>query len=59
MVQANSCLIALRAILERISTAGESENRFVKLNVSTKGMRIIDKLGIEKVMEIIKEKEGN
>ena len=28
----------------------ESEKRFVKLRVSTKGMRIIDKLGIEKVL---------
>jgi len=29
----------------------ESEKRFVKLRVSTKGMRIIDKHGIEKVLE--------
>jgi len=28
----------------------ESENRWVKLRVSTKGMRIIDKNGIETVM---------
>lgn len=28
----------------------ESENRFVKLRVSTKGMRIIDKRGIDKVV---------
>ena len=28
----------------------ESEKRFVKLRVSTKGMRIIDKLGIDKVL---------
>lgn len=28
----------------------ESEKRFVKLRVSTKGMRIIDKLGIESVL---------
>ena len=28
----------------------EGEKRFVKLRVSTKGMRIIDKLGIEKVL---------
>ena len=28
----------------------ESENRFVKLKVSSKGMRIIDKLGIETVL---------
>lgn len=28
----------------------ESENRFVRLRVSSKGMRIIDKHGIEKVL---------
>ena len=28
----------------------ESENHFVRLRVSTKGMRIIDKLGIDKVL---------
>jgi ribosomal protein L28 len=28
----------------------EGEKRFVKLRVSTKGMRIIDKLGIEAVL---------
>lgn len=28
----------------------ESENRFIRLRVSTKGMRIIDKLGIDKVL---------
>ena len=28
----------------------ESENRFVSLRVSTKGMRTIDKLGIDKVL---------
>ena len=28
----------------------ESEKRFVRLRVSSKGMRIIDKLGIEKVL---------
>ena len=28
----------------------ESENRFVRLRVSTKGMRIIDKHGIDKVL---------
>lgn len=28
----------------------ESENKFVKLRLSTKGMRIIDKLGIDKVL---------
>ncbi len=30
----------------------ESENRFVKLRVSAKGMRIIDKLGIDQVVAI-------
>lgn len=29
----------------------ESEKRFVKLRISTKGMRIIDKHGIESVLE--------
>ena len=28
----------------------ESENKFFKLKLSTKGMRIIDKLGIDKVL---------
>lgn len=28
----------------------ESENRFIKLRVSAKGMRIIDKRGIEEVV---------
>jgi large subunit ribosomal protein L28 len=32
----------------------ESEKRYVKLRVSTKGMRIIDKHGIEKVLQDIK-----
>jgi large subunit ribosomal protein L28 len=32
----------------------ESENRFVRLRVSGKGMRIIDKLGIDKVLEDIR-----
>ena len=32
----------------------EAEKRFVKLKISTKGMRIIDKLGIEKVLEKIR-----
>lgn len=31
-----------------------SEARFIKLNISAKGLRIIDKLGIEKVLERIK-----
>ena len=28
----------------------ESENRFIKLKVSAKGMRVIDKLGIDEVL---------
>ena len=34
----------------------ESENRFVKLRLSAKGMRIIDKLGIDNVLANIREK---
>ncbi|RMD82399.1 MAG: 50S ribosomal protein L28 [Candidatus Dadabacteria bacterium] len=34
----------------------ESEQRFVRLRVSTKGMRIIDKLGIEKVLADIRKR---
>ena len=34
----------------------ESENRFVKLRLSTKGMRIIDKLGIDSVLADIRDK---
>ena len=34
----------------------ESENRFVKLRVSAKGMRIIYKLGIEQVVTDIRSK---
>ena len=33
----------------------ESEKRFVKLRVSTKGMRIIDKLGIDAVLTDIRK----
>jgi len=32
----------------------DSEHRFVRLRVSSKGMRIIDKLGIEKVIANIR-----
>lgn len=32
----------------------ESEQRFIKLKVSAKGMRIIDRLGIDKVLERIR-----
>ncbi|NKB34624.1 MAG: 50S ribosomal protein L28 [Pseudomonadales bacterium] len=34
----------------------ESEKRFVKLRVSTKGMRIIDKLGIDAVLADVRAK---
>lgn len=34
----------------------EEENRFVTLRVSTRGMRIIDKLGIKTVLEKIRER---
>ncbi|WP_423063487.1 50S ribosomal protein L28 [Candidiatus Paracoxiella cheracis] len=35
----------------------QSEKRFVTLTVSSKGMRIIDKLGIETVLEKIRTRE--
>jgi large subunit ribosomal protein L28 len=35
-----------------------SENRFVTLKVSMKGLRTIDKLGIEAVLAIIKKNEA-
>lgn len=34
----------------------ESENRFVRLKVSTKGMRIIDKLGIDAVLSDMRKR---
>ncbi len=34
----------------------ESEKRFVRLRVSTKGLRIIDKLGIEAVLETLRKR---
>ena len=34
----------------------ESENRFIKLRLSAKGMRIIDKLGIDNVLTNIRGK---
>lgn len=34
----------------------ESENRFVKLRVSAKGMRIIDKKGIDDVLKMIRHR---
>lgn len=33
----------------------ESENRFVSLKISTKGIRIIDKLGIDVVLQRLRE----
>ncbi len=35
----------------------EAEKRFVKLRVSMKGLRIIDKLGIEEVLKRIEERK--
>jgi large subunit ribosomal protein L28 len=32
----------------------ESENRWVKLKISTKGLRIIDKLGIDQVLSDVR-----
>ena len=34
----------------------QSENRFVKLQVSTKGLRIIDKLGIDQVLSDMRKR---
>lgn len=34
----------------------ESEKRFVKLRLSTKGMRIIDKLGIDAVLKDVRSR---
>ena len=34
----------------------QSEKRFVKLNVSTKGLRIIDKLGIDQVLADLRKR---
>lgn len=34
-----------------------SQARYITLNVSTKGMRIIDKLGIEAVLKTIKQRK--
>lgn len=34
----------------------ESEKKWVKLKISTKGMRIIDKIGITKVLEKLRAK---
>ncbi len=35
----------------------EAEKRYVKLKVSAKGMRIIDKYGIEKVLQDMKDRK--
>ncbi len=37
----------------------ENEKRFVKLKVSRKGLRIIDKLGIEQVVKNLRERGEN
>lgn len=37
----------------------QSESRWVRLRVSTKGMRIIDKVGIEKVLADIRTRGEN
>ena len=34
----------------------EEENRFVTLKISTKGQRIMDKLGVYKVLEMLRAK---
>ena len=34
----------------------EAENRFIRLKVSAKGMRIIDKLGIQTVLKKIRDR---
>jgi large subunit ribosomal protein L28 len=34
-----------------------SENRYITMKVSANGLRTIDKLGIEKVLEMIKDKK--
>lgn len=34
----------------------EEENRFVSLRISTKGQRIMDKLGVYKVLEMLRAK---
>ncbi len=37
----------------------ESENRFVRLRISSKGMRIIDKYGIDKVLADLRARGAN
>ncbi|HLB57444.1 MAG: 50S ribosomal protein L28 [Gammaproteobacteria bacterium RIFCSPHIGHO2_02_FULL_42_13] len=36
----------------------EAEKRFIKLRVSQKGLRTIDKLGLEKVLENIRKRKS-
>jgi large subunit ribosomal protein L28 len=36
----------------------ESENRWVRLRVSSKGLRVIDKLGIDEVLAQIRGRDG-
>jgi large subunit ribosomal protein L28 len=36
----------------------ENENRFIKLRVSAKGMRVIDKKGIDQVLADIRQRDG-
>lgn len=34
----------------------EEENRFIKLKISAKGMRIIDKLGVKAIVDMLRKK---
>ena len=34
----------------------EEENRYIRLKISTKGMRIVDKLGIKAVLDMLRAK---
>ena len=36
----------------------EKENRFIRLRVSAKGMRVIDKKGIDQVLADIRQRDG-
>ena len=36
----------------------EAEKRFIKLRISSKGMRIIDKLGIDQVLADIRKRDA-
>jgi large subunit ribosomal protein L28 len=37
----------------------ESEKRFIRLTVSSNGLRIIDKLGLDEVLQSIRERGGS